>query len=146
MKHLENDKNSTIAIRTLETEKRWLYIVGTYRQWQAPGEGPANSDIARQISRFNKICSILDNICRSGFSVVWCGDKNIDRNFTNDPLKRPKIKALMPILEDCLDRNNLKQINFKPTWHMPGKPSSLLDIFFSNASQRMDGVEYYIRT
>ena len=24
---------------------------------------------------------------------------------------------------------------------MPGKPSSLLDIFFSNASQRIDGVE-----
>ena len=71
---------------------------------------------------------------------VICGDINIDRNVNNDPQDRNDIKALASIWEEFISDNDLTQLNFKPTWHMPGKKPSLLDLYYTNCPNLIDGV------
>merc|ERR1711954_299442 len=49
--------------------------------------------------------------------------------------------ALAPIWEECISDNNLIQLNFKDTWHMPGKRSSLLDLFYCTKPELISNVE-----
>ena len=51
------------------------------------------------------------------------------------------MRALAPIWEECISDNNLIQLNFKDTWHMPGKRSSLLDLFYCTKPELVSNVD-----
>ena len=74
------------------------------------------------------------------------GDYNIDRYPPNDPMSRPEIRALNPLLEDLMLSADLQQINFKPTRHQMGNKSSLLDLFLTNIPQRISNIENVLNT
>ena len=80
-------------------------------------------------------------ICKEYKNCLIGGDINIDRNKNNDPLSRPELRALAPIWEECITDNNLIQQNFKDTWHMPGRRSSLLDLFYSSKPELISNIE-----
>ena len=64
----------------------------------------------------------------------------MDKYKKGNPLSRPELKALSPIWDLCMLENNLTQINFKNTWHMVGKHSSLLDLYYCTAPEVINGV------
>ena len=68
------------------------------------------------------------------------GDINIEKNLHNDPLSRPEMKALCPIWDKCMIDNGFIQMNFKDTWHMPGKRSSLLDLYYCTTPDKVSGI------
>merc|ERR1711954_5458 len=74
------------------------------------------------------------------------GDINIDRHLPNNPLVRPELKALTPVLEDFMTTCNLTQLNWLPTQHQAGCNSSLLDIFLSNIPERISGIKNFYNT
>ena len=80
------------------------------------------------------------------YNILLGGDLNIDRHLPNNPLSRPELKALTPILEDFFATNNLSQLNWKPTRHQAGCNSSLLDIFASNIPERISEIENFYNT
>merc|ERR1711954_407544 len=59
----------------------------------------------------------------------------MDKNPDND------LKALEPTWEQFISEFNMSQINFKPTWHMPGKSPSLLDIYYADCPNQIDCVK-----
>merc|ERR1711954_293953 len=51
-----------------------------------------------------------------------------------------------PLFEDMLISCDLHQLNKKPTRHMVGQKSSLLDLFLSNIPQRISNLENILNT
>merc|ERR1712081_132374 len=120
-------------------------ISAVYRQWKAPGENPANSaeGIARQVRRLNEMIENWSKISNLGYEIMIAGDLNIDRHWPNDPLSRPELRALNPLLENLMVAENLTQMNFKPTQHQAGVNSILLDLFLTNIPERIRNVENF---
>ena len=81
-----------------------------------------------------------------GVPVIIGGNINIDRNPANDPLSRPNLKELYPLLDDFIISNNLTQMNCKPTRHRHGQKLSLLDLFITNCSNKVNGVQYVLNS
>merc|ERR1711954_229339 len=54
---------------------------------------------------------------------------------------RQTLKALYPHWDNMLMQNNLKRLNNENTRFMPGHKPSLLDIFYSNTTEKIDGIE-----
>ena len=94
----------------------------------------------KQVGRLKKQIVSLNKFTTEMKKHIICGDINIDRNENNDPLERNDLKALAPIWEEFISDRELTQLNFKPTWHMPGKKSSLLDLYYANCPNLIDGV------
>ena len=94
----------------------------------------------RQVKRLKTQCANIDKMCQENGHCLLGGDINLDKNLSNDPLKRPELRALCPIWDTCMIDNGLLQLNFKPTWHMPGKNASLIDLYYSNKPEKVDGV------
>merc|ERR1711954_191890 len=74
------------------------------------------------------------------------GDINIDRHLPNNPLVRPELKALTPVLEDFMATCNLTQTNWEPTRHQAGQNSLLLDLYLTNIPERVKGVKNFHNT
>ena len=85
----------------------------------------------------------LSSICELKYELVIAGDINIDRHMPNDPMRRPDLRALIPIWEDFTMTNNLAQLNHKPTRHQSGCNSSLLDLFLTNVPERATNIENF---
>ena len=71
---------------------------------------------------------------------------NIDRHLPNDPLSRPDMRALTPILEDYMVDSSMVQVNHKPTRHQQGCRSSLLDLFITYEPERLVEVDNILNT
>ena len=112
--------------------------MGIYRQWKAAGENNANDTegICQQVKRLKSLCENIRKVCDTSKKFILGGDLNMDKCTANDPLSRPELRALCPIWDKCILENNLTQINFKNTWHMPGKRSSLLDLYLSSNNRQ----------
>merc|ERR1711954_97254 len=54
---------------------------------------------------------------------------------------RQTLKALYPHWDNMLMQNNLKRLNHENTRFMPGHKPSLLDVFYTNTTDKIDGVE-----
>merc|ERR1711954_513395 len=54
---------------------------------------------------------------------------------------RQTLKALYPHWDNMLMQNNLKRLNHENTRFMPGHKPSLLDVFYTNSANKIDGVE-----
>merc|ERR1711954_349526 len=102
--------------------------------------------IARQVRRLKMAFEKLDSNGIKDYDVLLGRDLNIDRHLPNNPLSRPELKALTPVLEDFMATCNLSQLNWKPTRHQAGCNSSLLDIFISNIPERISGIENFYNT
>ena len=142
MTRFEDDQNSSIALRIKDGKGKWIGLFAIYRQWKIPGESNAFSKegISRQVARLKVQVSNLERFCRFNKRNIICGDLNMDKYEEND-LDRPELKALEPTWEQFVSDFNLTQINHKPTWHMPGKSPSLLDIFYADCPNQIDCVQ-----
>ena len=60
-----------------------------------------------------------------------------------NPLRRPELRALTPILEEFAMSRNIAQLNHKPTRHQSGCNSSLLDLFLTNIPERATNIENF---
>ena len=85
--------------------------------------------------------SQVDKVCDLGHTFMVAGDVNIDLFPENYPLSRRNVPLLTEIYNDHINRNNLSQLNFEPTRHWPGKKSTLIDHFMTNAPNMVDGVQ-----
>ena len=141
----EDNTNPMIVVRVKETRGRHLVIVAIYRQWKAPGETEANTaeGIGRQCLRLKDMTKNINALCDEKYEIIIGGDLNIDRHLPNDPLRRPEVRALTPILEDIMMSQNIAQLNFIPTRHQNGCNSSLFDLFLSNIPERISNVENF---
>ena len=144
----EDPENPMITIVFKQTKGRHLAITAVYRQWKAPGELEPNNahGITRQCRRMKVMAENFEKIASKGFDMVAGGDFNIDRHQPNDPCSRPELRALTPLFEDMLIKCDLHQLNKKPTRHMVGQRSSLLDLFLSNIPQRISNLENILNT
>merc|ERR1711954_503279 len=113
---MEDDENPTIVINIKERMGENLIVIGMYRQWKAPREGGSNTDpgIARQVQRLKLAFEKLEENKIKDFDILLGGDINIDRHLPNNPLARPELKALSPVLEDFMTTCNLTQLNWLP--------------------------------
>merc|ERR1711954_307349 len=102
--------------------------------------------IARQVRRLKLAIEKLKDNKSKDFYILLGGDLNIDRHLPNNPLARPELKALTPILEDFMTTCNMTQLNWLPTRHQAGCNSSLLDIFLSNILERISGIKNFYNT
>ena len=96
--------NPAIAIKVTSKTHESTTIVGHYRQWKLPGELPLSSkdNIKAQKERFVKFSDNLDKIRDKTDNLIVIGDINIDQRVENDPLSRPELKALQPILDNIM--------------------------------------------
>ena len=69
--------------------------------------------------------------------MIWAGDINIDLNPKNDTNMRADVRELLPILNECINSNDLVLINKEPTWFRPGRKKSLLDLFLLDHPQHV---------
>merc|ERR1711954_226937 len=101
---MEDTENPTIVVKIKEKLGKHLIIIGMYRQWKAPGEGGSNTapGIARQVRRLKLAIETLKSNKIKDYDILLGGDINIDRHLPNNPLSRPELKALTPILEDLM--------------------------------------------
>ena len=142
----EDSVNPAICLKIRDGRNKWFALYGLYRPWKASGDSEDSEGIRKQVSRLNSMCNQINLICKDFKKVLIGGDLNIDHCLENNPLSRPELKALYPIWEQCIIDNDLCQMNRKNTWHRPGKRSSLLDIFFSNCPNLIDGVQNMVNT
>ena len=91
----EDNMNPMISIAIKERMGKRLCISGLYRQWKAPGEAESNTQegINRQCKPLEKVIENLRKISNLGYEHILGGDINIDRNWDNDPLARPDLRA-----------------------------------------------------
>ena len=138
----EDDYNSTTVIKFKDGKSKWVHLVSIYRQWKLKGEFNAfdKEGIKKQVERLKSQCKNLHKIREETDNIIIGGDINIDKNLQNDPTNRPELKALTPIWDKCMLECGFIQLNFKDTWHMPGKRSSLLDLFYTTKPQMISGV------
>merc|ERR1711954_552990 len=143
LKQYEDNLNSSIAIKAKDGTNKWIAIMGIYRQWKLIGDQASNSTegIKKQVTRLKKQCENINLLCQNFNNCLIGGDINLDRNKKNDPFSRPELRALTPIWEECISGNNLIQLNFKDTWHMPGRRSTLLDLFYCTKPELISNVE-----
>ena len=139
----EDNLNSTTVIKFKDGKSKWVYLVSIYRQWKLKGDFNAfdNEGIKKQIARLKTQCINLHKIRKETDNMIVGGDISIDKNLHNDPTNRPELKALTPIWDQCMLDCGLIQLNFKNTWHMPGKRPSLLDLYYTTKPQMISGVE-----
>ena len=137
-----------LCLKIREPKGKSLMVVGLYRQWKAPSKEKANDKegIKRQCKRLEKVGELLNKVVNDGNELVLAGDINIDRHLPNNPCQRPELKALTPILEDMMASLNLVQMNHKPTRHMIGQKSSLLDLILTSIPERILNVENFLNT
>ena len=88
----------------------------------------------------------LSRVVEDGNVHLVAGDMNIDRHQPNDPLSRPDLRALTPVLEDYLMDSSMVQLNHKPTRHQLGSRSSLLDLILTNVPDRVVDVDNVLNT
>merc|ERR1712112_444009 len=48
---------------------------------------------------------------------------------------------MSPIFDHIISHNSLAQMNFKNTWHRPGRKSSLLDLFYTDKPHRVTKIQ-----
>lgn len=68
------------------------------------------------------------------------GDINLDKNLHNNPMRRPEMKALSPIWDKCMLDCEYVQMNHTDTWHIPGKRSNLLDLYYCTKPDNVSGI------
>ena len=144
----EDQVNPMASIRIRESRNKAIIITGIYRQWKAPAETDSNTaeGIARQVQRLELAIQSLSRVVSDGNIHLVAGDINIDRHLPNDPLSRPDLRALTPVLEDYLIDSSMVQINHKPTRHQLGSRSSLLDLFLTNVPDRIVDIDNVLNT
>ena len=144
----EDQVNPMASIRIRESRNKAIIITGIYRQWKAPAETDSNTaeGIARQVQRLELAVQSLSRVVSDGNIHLVAGDINIDRHLPNDPLLRPDLRALTPVLEDYLIDSSMLQINHKPTRHQLGSRSSLLDLFLTNVPDRIVDIDNVLNT
>merc|ERR1711954_627910 len=144
----EDQVNPMASIRIKESRNKSIIVTGIYRQWKAPSETDSNTaeGIARQVQRLELAVEGLSRVVKDGNVHLVAGDLNIDRHLPNDPLSRPDMRALTPVLEDYLMDASMVQVNWKPTRHQQGCRSSLLDLFLTNIPERVTNVENFVNT
>ena len=88
-----------IVIKTKKHEK--LALVSHYRQWKVPGEdSPFTSEgIKRQLKRFEIFEDSVNKVAKEAQQLMLIRDFNVDQFPANNPLNRPEVKALQPVLE-----------------------------------------------
>ena len=140
---LENDVNSAIVIRVSLSKRKFIYIIGVYRQWKSVGSSnPFSSESNHdQLVRMNHLMNLIQKVINEGFPVLIGGDFNIDRHLPNDPINRPDLKDLYPLLDDLITNNALTQLNTKPT--RIGHKSSLLVLLITNCPNKVNEVTQY---
>merc|ERR1711954_519737 len=144
----EDQVNPMASIRIKESRNKSIIVTGIYLQWKAPAETDSNTaeGIARQVQRLELAIQSLSRVVSDGNIHLVAGDINIDRHLPNDPLSRPDLRALTPILDDYLIDSSMVQINHKPTCHQLGSRSSLLDLFLTNVPDRVVDVDNVLNT
>ena len=131
---VDDDENPIVAISIKTKKHQKAVIVGHYRQWRMPGEGPPNDKdgIKRQKIRLEKFSKTIDHLQALGSHLILLGDYNIDQWAENEPWLRPEIRALQPILDRIISNNGLTRMNKIPTRHAAHNNSSLLDLILAN--------------
>ena len=138
----EDTNNSSVAVRIRDGTDKWIYILGIYRQWKLIGDYNAfdTAGIKKQVDRLESQVYLINKMCSENSNCVIGGVINLDQYKDNNNSNRPEMKALKPIWEKCVLDNNLQQINFKNTWHMPGCKSSLLDLFYVSKPELAENI------
>ena len=97
--------------------------------------------IKRQVRRFRKFKEAVDKAKDEGHEISVIGDLNIDQWQENDPMSRPELRALQPVLDDLILTNSLTLMNTEPTRHMRGQKSSLLDLVLVSDEYKIKGLK-----
>ena len=138
-----NDKtNPIVAVRFKSKKHETTILLGHYRQWRMPGEGPANDSkgIKIQKERFEEFAKTVENVKEMADNLMIVGDINVDQNLDNEPWLRPEVRALQPTLDKIMTSNGLKRLNSEPTRHMQNQRSSLLDLILYNDPQSISNI------
>ena len=112
VKEFEAYVNFSIVIEIIQSSRKHTFLIGSYRQWKGIGSFQFQSEsITDQVFRMKCLFETFQKVINLGAPVFIGGDLNIDRHLPNDPLARPDLKELYPLLDDFMTINNITQIN-----------------------------------
>ena len=134
IKRKSDTVNPTVAITVKTKKHEKIAIVGHYRQWKIPGENSpfTTEGIKRQVKRFEVFEDSLNQISSEAQQLMLIGDFNVDQYPANNPLYRPEVKALQPIIERISVNHGIKRLNHEPMRFFVGQRLSLLDLCMAN--------------
>ena len=122
---------------------QYTTIIGHYRQWKMPGEGPSNDEdrTKHQKQCFESFAYELDKIRNKSDNLLFIGDLNLDQLTDNEHSLRPELCALQPIFDQITISQGIKRLNNTPTCHFPNHKSSLLDLILSSDPQAVSNIK-----